>query len=171
MKFKVCKGISKRQHLTKSSEGLTPLPRTIELPPLQTLYKVLCISLFSMFFALGVLGCTWLIIKHTQFNTLEVIENVLNTDHVSRIGCDSDSMGLTLNCGDKVYSREVKNDESLLKGHIYIYEKGNQSIVHRLVACIDQDCNQTVFKGDNNQVAEFVNRSQIKKKVLQVEYK
>ena len=92
------------------------------------------------------------------------------TDWVSEVGCSSNSMGLTMRCGDTLFMNKVQSDEKLYIGRVYVYEKINKTIVHRLVACIDVDCNLTLFKGDNNPVAEFVNKSNITYQVVKVAY-
>jgi hypothetical protein len=81
-------------------------------------------------------------------------------------------MGLTVNCDDEVYISLVKSDDPLYIGYIYTYKDSidNHSIIHRLVYCLDSDCNSTVFKGDNNQAAELVNRNQIVGRVVSVKY-
>ena len=86
------------------------------------------------------------------------------------VGCNSSSMGLTLRCGDILDVKKYEGEE-LEIGRIYTYQDGNESIVHRIVACQDKNCNIVIFKGDNNQKAEFVNKTQITGKVLGVKYK
>jgi hypothetical protein len=92
----------------------------------------------------------------------------ITTKH--RVGCNSSSMGLTLRCGD-ILDIERYDGGELEIGRIYTYQDGNESIVHRIVACQDKNCNLVIFKGDNNQIAEFVNKTQITGKVLGVEYR
>lgn len=88
-----------------------------------------------------------------------------------KVGCGSDSMGLTLDCEDTLYYELVMKDEPLEMGQIYIYRKyDNNTIVHRLVGCIDIDCNMTIFKGDNNKIIEKIDRKNIIYKVVGVEY-
>jgi len=94
-----------------------------------------------------------------------------NYDRISEVGCDSDSMGLTMDCGDQVYLKYITVSDRLRPGSIYVYEDGNTSVVHRLVICVDTDCNMTVFKGDNNYIAELVDRRNITGIVTRVEYK
>ncbi len=96
---------------------------------------------------------------------------VAYTEKVLKVGCDSNSMGLTINCDDKLYVDAVKSDEELFLGTIYGFRFDNKTFVHRLVQCVDIDCNLTVFKGDNNLVAEFVNRSDIVYRVETVRYR
>ena len=89
-----------------------------------------------------------------------------------RVQCGSDSMGLTFGCNDLLYYTEVKKDEELVPGDIYIYRKDDDSkVVHRLIECIDIDCNLTVFKGDNNAVGEFVERKDVLQKIESVRYR
>lgn len=78
------------------------------------------------------------------------------------VGCNSNSMGLTIRCNDKTFGRSINSSERLELGRIYVYKKDeNTSVVHRLVYCDDASCQQPVFKGDNNLYAEKINRSQI----------
>ena len=104
-----------------------------------------------------------------QFNDPLVVYEGYDVKY--KLGCSSDSMGLSLNCGDVQYSNFVNSSSYLETGEIYVYKRDNKSIVHRLVYCLDSDCNSTIFKGDNNEVAELVNRSEIVAKVVMVEYK
>ena len=92
-------------------------------------------------------------------------------DTIGILGCDSNSMGLTLNCRDTVYKQKVDQNETLYLGNIYTYRSwDNVSVIHRLVGCKDPDCNVAIFKGDNNRIVEFVNRSMIEYRVTMVEY-
>jgi len=92
-------------------------------------------------------------------------------DRVSKVSCKSNSMGLTMNCGDAVYETKVKDNDKLIPGDIYIYKKLNYTVVHRLVYCLDENCSKAVFKGDNNEKGELINRSQVIFKVEKVEYR
>lgn len=94
-----------------------------------------------------------------------------NYDYGSGVGCGTDSMGLTLNCNDILYEQNVYNNTKLIPGSIYTYMTDkNASIVHRMIMCLDENCNITVFKGDNNEVGEIVPRQWINGKVVMVEY-
>jgi len=125
----------------------------------------ICLCLISIGFVLALLLKVTLIV---DFDKVELTK----ADGSVRIKCGSDSMGLTFGCGDLLYYRNVKKDEELIPGDIYIYRKDNDdNIVHRLIECVDIDCNLTVFKGDNNAVGEFVNKSQIIRKVESVRYR
>lgn len=112
-----------------------------------------------------------------DFSTTQIAQDlsasfdVVNYDYISRVGCSSNSMGTTFHCGDILYKAEVDAVDNLTIGSIYVYQFGNITVVHRLVQCVDEDCNLTVFKGDNNYKAEFVNRSDILYKVVRVEYR
>ena len=92
-------------------------------------------------------------------------------DYSSRVSCRSDSMGLTVGCNDEVYGAKVEEGDYLDIGAIYIYGKGNKTIIHRLIGCIDHSCNITIFKGDNAKTGELVNREDILYKITRVEYK
>lgn len=99
-------------------------------------------------------------------NLLVEEENLI----VTKMSCDSDSMGLMFNCGDRIIKRKLNETEKPIIGKVYTYAKGKQSIIHRLVLCIDNDCNTTIFKGDNNKKAETVKREDITHEVLGVNY-
>jgi len=91
-----------------------------------------------------------------------------NDDHVSGVSCDSDSMGLSVNCHDEFYSRYVDGVEPLRVGEIYLYHDGNDSIIHRLV--FDLKNGSLIFKGDNNERAELVDRSMVYAKPLYMRF-
>lgn len=84
------------------------------------------------------------------------------------VGCNSDSMGLVLNCNDKLDLEKFTGDIEL--GEIYIYRKPNKTVVHRAAFCIE-NCSMVVFRGDNNPKGEIVNRSDIIYRVIGVEYR
>ena len=96
----------------------------------------------------------------------------INYDTTNTVGCGSDSMGLTLQCNDKLYLHTLSPQEALTPGSIYIYNnsKHNNTVVHRLILCLDTDCNATIFKGDNNKIGEQVHRKDILYKVVQTQY-
>ena len=103
-----------------------------------------------------------------DFNNVELTK----MDGSVRVQCGSDSMGLTFGCGDLLYYRDVERGGELVPGEIYVYRKDDGSkAVHRLVECVDIDCNLCVFKGDNNAVGELVNRSNVIQKVESVRYR
>lgn len=87
------------------------------------------------------------------------------------ISCETQSMGLTLNCKDNLFTELITESSVLIEGDIYIYNRNGQTIVHRLVKCLDNQCNQSIFKGDNNYVADdIVEKSQIFAKVYGIEF-
>jgi len=100
---------------------------------------------------------------------LETLE-LVKYDRVGPVGCESDSMGLVLSCGDKLYQKKVTPKQHLREGKLYIYNMTDQLVVHRLVTCLDENCTKTVFKGDNNHIGEIVNRDQIQYEVVMVQY-
>jgi len=112
-----------------------------------------------------------LILKVTIMVDFERVE-LTKYDGVIKVQCGSDSMGLTFGCDDLLYYRDVKKNEELVLGDIYIYikEDGGKT-VHRLIECVDIDCNLTVFKGDNNAVGELVNKSNVIRKIEGVRYR
>jgi len=113
----------------------------------------LCLLSFGFFLAL--------LLKVTLIVDFERVE-LTKVDGSVKVSCGSDSMGLTFGCGDLLYYRDVKKNEELMPGDIYIYRKDNDTkVVHRLIECVDIDCNLTVFKGDNNAVGELVERKDV----------
>ena len=88
------------------------------------------------------------------------------------ISCDSQSMGTVFSCKDNLFSDFIGDDSVLIEGGIYVYQLDDRIIVHRLVKCLDDSCNRSVFKGDANYAADkIVARSQIISKVYGVEYR
>jgi len=123
----------------------------------------LCLLSFGFFLAL--------LLKVTLIVDFERVE-LTKVDGSVKVSCGSDSMGLTFGCGDLLYYRDVKKNEELMPGDIYIYRKDNDTkVVHRLIECVDIDCNLTVFKGDNNAVGELVERKDVLRKIESVRYR
>ncbi len=91
-------------------------------------------------------------------------------DAVSRIACGSGSMGLMLDCNDQALLREVTLGSNLSVGHVYTYTSGNESIIHRYLGCVNPDCSRLFFRGDNNKVGEYVNRSLVTYELVGVYY-
>jgi len=104
----------------------------------------------------------------SSFKPLNIV-HMMEYDTISKISCGSDSMGLIFDCSDKVYERYLKENERLVEGEIYAYEKGNNTIIHRLVYCID-NCSTAIFKGDNNRVGEKIKRENVIAQVIGVQY-
>ena len=77
---------------------------------------------------------------------------LLLADDVRKINCSSNSMGLTVGCGDKVFMEEIEGP--LMPGEIYIYRWENRTIIHRLIYQINDT--HAVFKGDANRASEVV---------------
>lgn len=105
--------------------------------------------------------------------TDHLIEGDILGDHYDRVGlisCDSDSMGLSINCGDVAYSKSITIDEELVLGEIYLYKLPdiNNSVIHRYV--LDLGNGSLIFKGDNNEYAELVNREWVFAKPLYLKY-
>ena len=102
------------------------------------------------------------------------VEDLNASEHLikSQITCDSQSMGLLLDCEDTVFSRILDDEEKLKEGKIYKYRntKGYY-IIHRLVKCLDENCETLVFKGDNNFIADnIIQRSEVEHEVVQIRY-
>lgn len=90
--------------------------------------------------------------------------------YISGVSCGSDSMGLVVPCGAKLHGHLLYDDEPLEMGQLYIYQDGPGMTIHRLVGCVDDDCEQVIFKGDNNLVIDdFVSRDDILYRVTMVE--
>jgi len=93
------------------------------------------------------------------------------TTVIYKMNCDSDSMGLALRCRERVFTRFVGPTEYMIEGDIYVYDNlKNSSVIHRLALCLDDNCSQMVFRGDNNAKGELVNRSQIVAKPMYLKY-
>ena len=126
---------------------------------------ILGICLISIGFVLA------LLLKVTIIADFDNVE-LAKMDGSVRVQCGSDSMGLTFGCGDLLYYTDVKKDEELVPGNIYIYRKEDGGkVVHRLIECVDVDCELTVFKGDNNAVGELVERNNVLQKIESVRYR
>lgn len=98
---------------------------------------------------------------------------MIQYDYANELSCESHSMGLTIPCGSVALQQKVNNAEQIEPGQIYVYEMPNatKQVVHRLVACVDNDCNMTVFKGDANKIAELIPREWIVSRVVMLQYK
>lgn len=118
---------------------------------------------------------------------IDATVDVVNEEVVySKVGCNTNSMGLTLGCKDLVKKSTVQPDEILQQGKIYTYNNQrnstyysidngkNNSIVHRYVGCADEVkqpdgmCQRLIFKGDNNHKSEIVYRDQVTYQVVGV---
>ena len=112
-----------------------------------------------------------LLFKAVLIVDVESVE-LTKLDGSVKVECGSDSMGLTFGCNDLLYYRDVGKNEKLVPGDIYIYRKDDDNkVVHRLIECVDIDCNLTVFKGDNNAVGELVERDNVLQKIESVRYR
>jgi len=135
----------------------------------------------SFFVAVGFLGVISMILlahycyERPYYNPLHTLDKVtdMNYDDMGYMNCKSNSMGVGLDCNDVAYLEIVLNDTQLIEGEIYTYYDpvNNESVAHRLALCLDDDCNQTVFRGDNNKQGELVNRSQIEHRIMMVLYR
>lgn len=97
-------------------------------------------------------------------------EQYITQEEQIRVGCGSDSMGLTLSCNDTLEVERFNKEKKPLLGRIYIFNRTNGTTVHRLIGCVDQDCNLTIFKGDNNYIGELIRKEDILWKVKGVFY-
>jgi len=97
-------------------------------------------------------------------------DNLVFKSSKIKTSCATDSMGLVIDCKNKVDVEPYRN-ETLKEGNIYIYKSGkNSSTIHRLVYCLDSSCNWSIFKGDNNYKGEMIQKSQILYKVKGIIY-
>jgi len=116
----------------------------------------------------GLILFSIIIVSFFMFQSNPGLITHAKTDGVSEIRCDSDSMGMTLNCDQRVRWHYVKSDEALKTGSLYIYDDpwtNDTLILHRLVGClapyndtIIEDCTLysfLIFKGDNNRVMDI----------------
>ena len=127
------------------------------------------IILWICFLGIGFFSA--LLFKAVLIVDVESVE-LTKLDGSVKVECGSDSMGLTFGCNDLLYYRDVGKNEKLVPGDIYIYRKDDDNkVVHRLIECVDIDCNLTVFKGDNNAVGELVERNNVLQKIESVRYR
>lgn len=118
-------------------------------------------------FVIIISSCIILVTGLSLDDSLPVVREL---DVESSVGCDSDSMGVSLRCGTKIYGRYIDEDETIFPGSIYVYNtSSNIQVIHRLVLCLDAHCDKAVFKGDNNAVGEIVERKDILYRVTLVE--
>ena len=73
-----------------------------------------------------------------------VVNDNFDYDFINTVSCNTNSMGLTMNCNDRLFVSMVDEGGELYLGRIYVYNDGNKSIVHRLVVCVDSDCNVSI---------------------------
>lgn len=126
-------------------------------------FLIISLLIVSFIFGLNLRGTIEL-----DLNKLEM----KRYEYYAPISCESDSMGLTLDCKDTAYGEVVRANDEIIRGDIYVYESGNSSVIHRLVNCVNNDCSGTlVFKGDANRVAEFVNRTKLRYHIIRIDYK
>lgn len=122
---------------------------------------LLGILIISLGFFIGMLVKNSLLIDFKE-------GRIITYDATVNPSCKTNSMGLTINCNDKLYLKKFKGD--LRKGGIYIYRKNESTtVVHRLIGCVDYECNTTIFKGDNTLMGELVNKTQILYRVEMIE--
>jgi hypothetical protein len=102
---------------------------------------------------------------------IAVIEAVSPTEreYSSTVKCGSDSMGLIFGCDNKVTGEYVNEGDGLVLGDIYVYQDDTEPVIHRLVY-INND-GSLIMKGDNNYIAEKIDREQIISHVTRIEYK
>jgi len=129
------------------------------------------LQIFYFIFIVGYI-CLNVLVMHAYIPwvRLDILPDTIESyDHITFINCSSDSMGLMYRCNDLVKLKDYEG-EPLIEGDVYVYQMGNTSVIHRLVKCVDSDCNLSVFKGDNNAGGEFVNKSDIIYSVTGVAY-
>ena len=133
----------------------------------------------AVIFAVGIIGIASMFVlalatlERPHYTPMYVVDNILEMDydHRGKVTCDSNSMGVGLDCDDMIYGNHVTEDSVMIPGEIYTFHNDhNGSTVHRLAYCLDDNCNQMIFRGDNNKQGELVNRSQIISHVTMVRY-
>lgn len=72
------------------------------------------------------------------------------------VGCDSDSMGLVIDCLNRHYVKEVAGESDMVLGQIYVFNRSedNTPTMHRYVLDCTDGCFGYIFKGDNNYIAD-----------------
>lgn len=108
-------------------------------------------------------------IKKLHYNA-DIVE-MQEIDGITNIACSSDSMGLLMNCGDRLYYKDLKTNDELVDGEIYIFKSpyvNGTTAVHRLIW---HNESHAIFKGDNNLVADpLIHRSDVLKIIVGIKY-
>ena len=130
------------------------------------LYQMMVITTITILIVLSLKLDSTIQLEETEIADLGIT--------TARTKCNSNSMGLMMDCNDKLYIQKVKPNEQLKIGQVYIYPhwKDNISVIHRLVACQNENCTKLIFKGDQNSRADpVINRSQITHILKKIEYR
>jgi cytochrome c oxidase assembly protein Cox11 len=126
---------------------------------------------FIMFIGLlGLVSMIYLAFARVPLVDLVGVVALDEYDATTKITCGSKSMGLVVGCNDRALLREIPVDSALIEGHIYIYAVENRSVIHRFLGCQDGKCEQLIFHGDNNRVAEIIPRENVTYEVVGVLY-
>lgn len=132
--------------------------------------EIIISVLLCLFIAELVIFGSYFEVEKTASGEIVVANSGAGNVQKFKMSCESDSMGITLRCNDKLTGIRVKPTDKIQLGDIYTYsvEGKNDSIVHRAVLCEDENCSVIIFKGDNNLIAEKVDRTQIQYHIRQV---
>lgn len=100
-------------------------------------------------------------------HTVKYSGQIPQYDSISPVACTSNSMGPLMQCGSRLY---LTKSFTMDPGGVYTFMRGNQSIAHRLIACLDTECQELLFKGDANSMAdEVVSLKDVTAKVVFIE--
>ena len=150
---------------------MEPVP--IQPPPQRFLLREVCLRItdFTVTFLglAAIIGILYLALGQAAGHDARGAVALQEYDAVAPVQCGSRSISLVVRCNDQLLLREVSQHQNLTSGHIYIYRAGNGIIVHRYVACEDH-CRTIIMKGDNNRIAEKVNRTSIAYEVIGAYY-
>ena len=100
----------------------------------------------------------------------EACRNKKNFDYdYSTVAIGTGSMYPMIKKGHRLYYEFIDEGDQVRTGEIYAYKKNETVfIVHRLVGIID--ANKLIFKGDNNDNAEVVNRKQVVRRSIGIRW-
>jgi len=72
-------------------------------------------------------------------------------DYIQPISCTSNSMGPIIQCGSYLY---ISKKFEIKSGSLYTFKYNNDTYVHRLITCLDDECSLLLFKGDTNSIPD-----------------
>lgn len=73
---------------------------------------------------------------------------IFTYQHTAIVSCETNSMYPAMSCNDRLLYRKFNGTVEL--GKAYMYDRGDKLVVHRAVGCLDLDCVNVIFRGDNN---------------------
>jgi len=128
----------------------------------------------KIFFGINLLLLSILVVLVTSVGTVPkpivtgdtsntaVVRHIFKQETLLTTPSCTGSMEPTIRCGTSVEIMHYRGEE-LIIGSIYVFERDGGLIMHRLVGCVDIDCDRLIFKGDATwRVDPVVNRSDVK---------